>query len=67
MKFVSAVCLSFIKLVRKNPLALVESLFRYNNLSLKEQILKNYNDDDYEDVGLQEENMFTDEWYIYYL
>jgi hypothetical protein len=48
--------------VRKNPLALVESLFRYNNLSLKEQILKNYNDDDYEDAaGLQEENMFTDE------
>jgi len=56
------VCLSFIKLVRKNPLALVESLFRYNNLSLKEQILKNYNYDDYEDAGLQEENMFTDEW-----
>lgn len=40
----------------------MESLFRYNNLSLKDQILKNYNEDDYEDAGIQEENMFTDEW-----
>lgn len=44
-KFVQAVCLSFIKLLRKNPLALVESLFRYSNHSLKEQILKNYSDE----------------------
>ena len=33
-KFIQAVCLSFIKLLQKNPLALVESLFRYSSLSL---------------------------------
>ena len=41
-KFVQGVCLSFIKMLRKNPLALTESLFRYSSLSLKDQILKNY-------------------------
>ena len=41
-KFIQGVCLAFIKLLRKNPLALTESLFRYSNLSLKEHILRNY-------------------------
>jgi hypothetical protein len=42
--------LAFIKLLRKNPLALVESLFKYSNLTLKDHILKNYSEE-YEDVG----------------
>jgi len=31
--------------MQKNPLAVIESLFHYNSLSLKEQILKNYSED----------------------
>jgi hypothetical protein len=49
-KLIQGICLSFIRLARKNPLALVESLFRYNSLSLKEQITKNYSEE-YEEAS----------------
>ena len=44
-KFIQGVCLSFVKLLRKNPLALVESLFKYSSISLKDQIMKNYTEE----------------------
>lgn len=34
-KLVQTICASFIKLLRKNPLAITESLFRFSSLSLK--------------------------------
>ncbi len=43
-----------------NKLALVESLFNYPNLSLKEKILKNYEDGQYEGGEEIERNMFDD-------
>ena len=47
--------------MQKNKLALIESLFHYPNLSLKEKILKNYEDGDYGGGGEDiEENMFDD-------
>ena len=33
--------------MQRNKLALVEALFHYPNLSLKEKILKNYEDGEY--------------------
>jgi hypothetical protein len=44
-KLLQGICLSFIRLLRRNPLALVESLFPFHSLSLKEQVLKNYSED----------------------
>lgn len=41
-------------------------MFNYPNLSLKEKILKNYDDGEYEGGGEMEENMFVDkedEWH----
>lgn len=61
IKFVKGVCKDFIKLLQKNKLALIESLFNYPNLSLKERILKNYEDGEYEGGHEMEKNMFMDE------
>lgn len=60
VKLVQSICASFIKLLRKNPLALTESLFRFSSLSLKDHILRNYSDE-YVESGVREDNMFTDE------
>lgn len=60
VKFVRNVCKDFIKLLQRNKLALVESLFHYPNLSLKEKILKNYEDGDYVAGDDIEQNMFAD-------
>ena len=44
-----------------NRLALIESLFNYPNLSLKEKIMKNYDDGEYGGiVEVIQENMFDD-------
>lgn len=43
-EIIKQVCGSFIQLLRKNRLALVESLFKYSNLQIKEQIMNNYSD-----------------------
>lgn len=56
---IKQICTSFLKLMRTNNLALVESLFRYPNLQVKEQIMQNYSDGR-EDIGEVEHNMFTD-------
>lgn len=54
--------------MQKNRLALVESLFNYPNLSLKEKILKNYEDGEYGGNEEMQQNMFVDkdedEWAI---
>ena len=60
IKFVRGVCREFIKLMQRNKLALIESLFNYPNLSLKERILKNYDDGEYEGGNEMERNMFVD-------
>jgi hypothetical protein len=54
------VCRDFIKVLQRNKLALVESLFHYPNLSLKEKILKNYEDGEYTGGDEIEHNMFAD-------
>lgn len=38
------ICKSFLELIKSNPLALPESLFRFPSISVKDQILKNYED-----------------------
>lgn len=60
IKFVRGVCRDFIKLMQKNKLALIESLFNYPNLSLKERIMKNYEDGEYEGGTEVQQNMFGD-------
>lgn len=42
---IKKICASFIKLLKNNKLALVESLFRYSSVQVKDQILKNYKDE----------------------
>lgn len=46
--------------MKKNKLALVEALFHYPNLSMKEKILKNYEDGEYDGGVEMEQNMFVD-------
>ena len=41
-KLIESICRSFIGLLRKNQLALVESLFHYPSQSLKDEIMRNY-------------------------
>jgi hypothetical protein len=60
VKFVRNVSKEFIKLMQRNKLALVEALFHYPNLSLKEKILKNYEDGEYAGGEDIEHNMFAD-------
>lgn len=60
VKLLQSICISFVKLLRNNPLALTESLFRFSSLSLKDHILRNYSDE-YIESGVREDNMFTDE------
>lgn len=52
---------AFSKLVQSNPMALVESLFRYPSLDVKNQILNNYdsngvNNDNIEDINLDRDS-----------
>lgn len=47
-------------MLQRNKLAVVESLFHYPNLSLKEKILKNYEDGEYTGGDEIEHNMFAD-------